>query len=117
MNQRERGRRFRELHRADAVFLMPNAWDAGSALMLASLGFPAIATTSAGVCFSLGLPDEEAALSRKMMLDRVGAIAAAIPLPVSADPGEVGGTIKSAILTGVVGANIEDYTGDAGALP
>ena len=77
------------------------------------------------MCFSLGFPDEEAALSREMMLDRVGAIAAAIPLPVSADlqagygagPGEVDGTIKSAILTGVVGANMEDYTGDAGALP
>ena len=120
MNQRERGLRFQQLHTADAIFLMPNAWDAGSALMLASLGFPAIATTSAGVCFSLGLPDEEAALSRETMLDRVGSIAAAIPLPVSADlqagygadPDEVGATIKAAILAGVVGANIEDFTGD-----
>ena len=120
MNQLERGLRFQQLHTADSVFLMPNAWDTGSALMLASLGFPAIATTSAGVCFSLGFPDQEAGVSREMMLDRVGAIAAAIPLPVSADlqagygadPDEVGGTIKSAILTGVVGANIEAYTGD-----
>lgn len=120
MNQYERGLRFRQLHSADAVFLMPNAWDAGSALMLASLGFPAIATTSAGVCFSLGFPDQEAGVSREMMLDRVGSIAAAIALPVSADlqagygtdPDEVGSTIKSAMLAGVVGANIEDYTGN-----
>lgn len=120
MNQLERGLRFRQLHAADPVFLMPNAWDAGSALMLASLGFPAIATTSAGVCFSLGFPDQEAGVSREMMLDRVGSIAAAIPLPVSADlqagygadPHEVGATIESAILAGVVGANIEDHTGN-----
>ncbi|MDQ3007647.1 MAG: isocitrate lyase/phosphoenolpyruvate mutase family protein [Chloroflexota bacterium] len=99
---------------------MPNAWDAGSALMLASLGFPAIATTSAGVCFSLGFPDQEAAVSKATMLDQVGTIAAAIRLPVSADlqsgygtsPDEVGSTIKSAILAGVVGANIEDYSGN-----
>ncbi len=120
MNQLERGLRFRQLHAADPVFLMPNAWDAGSALMLASLGFPAIATTSAGVCFSLGFPDQEAGVSREMMLDRVGSIAAAIPLPVSADlqagygadPDEVGTTIGRAILVGVVGANIEDHTGN-----
>jgi 2-methylisocitrate lyase-like PEP mutase family enzyme len=120
MNQLDRGTRFRQLHAVDSIFLMPNAWDAGSALMLASLGFPAIATTSAGVCFSLGFPDQEAAVSREAMLERVGAIAAAVPLPVSADlqagygddPGEVGGTITRALRAGVVGANIEDYTGN-----
>lgn len=120
MNQIERGRRFQQLHTGNSIFLMPNAWDVGSALMLASFGFPAIATTSAGVAFSLGFPDHEAAVSRETMLDRVGAIAAALPLPVSADlqsgfgaqPGDVGQTIQSAILAGVVGANIEDYSGD-----
>lgn len=120
MNQTQRGLRLRQLHEADSIFLMPNAWDAGSALMLASLGFPAIATTSAGVCFSLGFPDQEAAVSRETMLDRVGTIAAAIQLPVSADlqsgyganPEEVGSTITSAVLAGVVGANIEDYSGN-----
>src|SRR5690349_7990801 len=120
MNQVQRGLRFRELHTADSIFLMPNAWDAGSALMLASLGFPAIATTSAGVCFSLGLPDQEAAVSRDAMLDRVESIAAAIPLPVSADlqagyganAEAVGSTIRDAIAAGVVGANIEDLSGN-----
>ncbi len=120
MNQTQRGLRFQQLHTADSIFLMPNAWDAGSALMLASLGFAAIATTSAGVCFSLGFPDQEAAVSKETMLDRVGTIAAAVRVPVSADlqagyginPEEVGVTIESAILAGVVGANVEDYTGN-----
>lgn len=122
MNQIERGSRFRQLHTSDGVFLMPNAWDAGSAMMLAALGFPAIATTSAGICYSLGQPDREAAVSREAMLDRVKSIAAAVPLPVSADlqagygstPDEVGTTIHRAILAGVVGANIEDSAGDPG---
>ena len=120
MSQIQRGLRFQQLHTAEAIFLMPNAWDVGSALMLASCGFPAIATTSAGVAFSLGFPDQEAAVSRETMLDRVGSIAAASPLPVSADlqsgygasPEEVGETIAAAIRAGVVGANIEDYSGN-----
>lgn len=120
MNQLERGRRLQALHAGDAVFLMPNAWDAGSALMLESLGFPAIATTSAGVCFSLGHPDQEDGVSRDAMLERVGSVAAAVKVPVSADlqagyganPEEVGQTIVRAIEGGVVGANIEDYTGN-----
>jgi len=120
MNQIQRGLCFQQLHTSNAIFLMPNAWDAGSALMLASLGFPAIATTSAGVSFSLGFPDQEAAVSRGTMIERVGSIAAAVRLPVSADlqsgygttPDVVGKTIRSAILAGVVGANIEDYSGN-----
>ena len=88
--------------------------------MLASFGFPALATTSAGICFSLGFPDEEAGVSRETMLDRVGSIAAAVQLPVSADlqsgyaedNDELESTIKSAILAGVVGANIEDNSGN-----
>ena len=120
MNQIQRGLRFQQLHTADAIFLMPNAWDAGSALMLASLGFPAIATTSAGVAFSLGFPDQEAAVSRETMLERVGSIAGATQLPVSADlqsgygatPEDVGSTMASAIQAGVVGANVEDHSGN-----
>ena len=88
--------------------------------MLASFGFPAIATTSAGVCFSLGFPDQETAVNKETMLDRVGAIAAALQVPVSADlqsgyganPQEVGSTITSTVLAGVVGANVEDYSGN-----
>ena len=74
------------------------------------------------MAFSLGFPDQEAAVSRETMLDRVGSIAAASPLPVSADlqsgygasPEEVGETITVAIRAGVVGANIEDYCGNPG---
>ena len=121
MNQIQRGLLFQKLHTTNSVFLMPNAWDAGSAMMLTSMGFPAIATTSAGVSFSLGFPDQEAAVSRQMMLDRIGSITEAVQLPVSADlqagygtkPDEVGDTIKNAILAGVVGANIEDCSGDS----
>jgi len=120
MNQIQRGLRFQQLHTTDSIFLMPNAWDAGSALMLASFGFPAVATTSAGVCFSLGFPDQEAAVSPEAMLERVGSVSAAIQLPVSADlqagygthPEEVGSTIQRAIAAGVVGANIEDLSGN-----
>lgn len=120
MNQIQRSLRFQQLHTSDAIFLMPNTWDVGSALMLASCGFPAVATTSAGVAFSLGFPDQESAVSRETMLDRVGSIAAASPLPVSADlqsgygesPDEVGETITAAIRAGVVGANIEGYSGN-----
>ena len=87
--------------------------------MLASRGFPAIATTSAGVVFSLGFPDQEAAVSRETMLDR-GSIAAAVHFLSPADlqsgygasPEEVGETIAAAIRAGVVGANIEDYSGN-----
>lgn len=120
MNQVQRGSRLKQLHAASGLFVMPNAWDAGSAAMLASLGFPAIATTSAGVAFSLGCPDTEAAVSRRTMLERVGSIAAAVALPVSADlqsgygasDADVAQTIGAAIAAGVVGANIEDASGD-----
>lgn len=120
-SQHQRGLRLQQLHTtADSIFLMPNAWDAGSALMLASAGFPAVATTSAGVCFALGFPDEEAAVSREAMLDEVSLIAQAVPLPVSADmqsgyganPEDVARTITSVIGAGAVGANIEDRTED-----
>lgn len=116
-NQIQRGQRLQQLHTtADSIFLMPNAWDAGSALMLASAGFAAVATTSAGVCFALGFPDEEAAVSREAMLDEVGLIARAVPLPVSADmqagygarPEGVAQTITGVIRAGAVGANVED---------
>ena len=118
MNQIERGRRFQQLHSSNATFLMPNAWDEGSAVMLASAGFPAIATTSAGICFSLGLPDRESEVSKDDMLSRVGKIAGVVDLPVSADlhsgygsnPEEVSETIKHAIQAGLVGANLEDYS-------
>lgn len=76
---------FRDLHAQSKVFLMPNAWDGGSARMLAVAGFSAIATTSAGIAYSLGLPDYEGAVTRTDMLNRVREIAEAVNVPVSAD--------------------------------
>ena len=77
--------RFRELHLASEVFVMPNAWDAGSAMLLTQLGFKALGTTSAGLAFGLGRPDAEGKLSRDEALDNLSAIAAATHLPVNGD--------------------------------
>ena len=112
---------FRALHDADGAFVMPNAWDAGTARILASAGFPAIATTSAGYAFSTGRRDSEAALTRTEILDNAEAIAKAIDLPVSADledgfgaePEDCARTIRQAVERGLVGGSIEDATGDA----
>ncbi len=121
MEQRQKGQIFRELHAAPGVVLMPNAWDAGSARMLAAAGFSAIGTTSAGIAFSRGVPDYDGRVTRPEMLDCVGRIAAAVDLPVSADleagygiaPQDVAQTIALFIQAGVIGGNIEDYSGDA----
>lgn len=92
--------------------------------MLASQGFQAIGTTSAGIAFSMGQPDSEGAVNRAEMLDCIRTIAQSVAVPVSADleagyganPAQVGETISLAIDAGIVGANIEDFTGNA-ALP
>src|SRR3954447_8614140 len=96
-------------------FVIPNAWDAGSARILEHVGFPALATTSAGIAWSCGVPDG-GALDRETMLEHVRRIAAAVNIPVTADleagygdtAAEVGRTVALAIEVGVVGANIED---------
>jgi 2-methylisocitrate lyase-like PEP mutase family enzyme len=106
--------------------VLPNAWDPGSARMFEDAGFPAIATTSAGIAFSLGRPDHgfvpsESRVSRTRMLESVKSIVDAVSIPVSADlengygsaPNEVAQTIADAIALGAAGANIEDYTGNA----
>jgi len=101
---------------------MPNAWDAGSACLLAAAGFSAIGTTSAGIAFSHGLPDYQAVLSRETALQATVQIAAAVQIPVSADaengyghdPEEVAETIRLFAQSGVVGASIEDYAADYG---
>lgn len=123
MDTATKAEKFRALHAADGVFLMPNAWDPGSARMLADTGFDALATTSAGIAFSLGLPDYEGAVSREKMIECAGAIAAAVDCPVSADlesgygpdPADVARTIELAAKAGLAGCNIEDYSGDSGA--
>jgi len=118
-----KGRRFRDLHRRDGAFIMPNAWNAGSARMLSLAGFEAIATTSAGVCFGKGLPDYEDRLTREEMLARYAEIAAAVDLPVSGDleagygdtPEAVAETIRLSVAAGMVGGSIEDHRNDPAA--
>jgi 2-methylisocitrate lyase-like PEP mutase family enzyme len=98
-------------------FVLPNAWDAGSARILEQVGFPAIATTSAGIAWSCGVPDG-GLMSRDAMLERVAAIAAAVAIPVTADlesgygdtAKEVGRTVARAVEIGAVGGNLEDAT-------
>lgn len=96
-------------------FVLPNAWDAGSARILEQVGFPAIATTSAGIAWSLGVPDG-GAVDRDTMLEHVGRIVAAVGVPVTADL-EAGyddpaGTVVRAVQLGAVGGNLEDATAE-----
>ena len=118
--QRSAIARFRDLH-ASGCFVMPNPWDAGSALYLQHLGFAALATTSAGFAFTRGLPDEISAIPRDAMLAHVREIVAATALPVNADfqsgyahePEGVAANVALCVATGVAGLSIEDATGDA----
>ena len=115
--QTSKGQVFKDLHSADGIFVMPNAWNAGSALMLQAAGFPAVGTSSAGIAFGLGLPDYEGVLTRQAALEETARIAGALRIPVSMDaengyghtPEEVAETIRLAAETGVAGASIEDY--------
>lgn len=108
---------FRELHGRDGAFVIPNPWDAGTARILASVGFEALATTSAGLAFSLGLP--EGVVTRERAIVHCREIVAATDLPVSADlekgfgddPETVADTIRIAAETGLAGCSIEDHTG------
>ena len=111
---------FRALHERAGAFIIPNPWDAGSARLLASLGFEALATTSLGLACTLGRPDGAAAVSRREVLDNCAAIASATELPVSADlencyarePRAAADMIRLAAEAGVVGGSIEDASGD-----
>ncbi len=121
MTHDEKYRRFRELHARAEIFVMPNPWDAGSARILTALGFAALATTSAGLAFSIGRRDGEGAVSRGETLANARAIVEATHLPVSADlengfghdPEACALTIRQAVATGLVGGSIEDATGEA----
>ncbi len=118
LTQTEKGEKFRALH-ASGIFVIPNPWDAGSARLLAAAGFPALATTSSGFAFTLGRRDNQT--SRDENMQHCHAIAAAAgDVPVSADlakcfgdsPDAVAETIRLAAETGVVGASVEDASGD-----
>ena len=108
---------FRRLHEA-GCFVMPNPWDLGSARVLVRLGFPALATTSAGFAWSQGRRDNNVPLADA--LGHLRSIAQGVPVPVNADfeggfataPAEVGANVAAAAATGVAGLSIEDSTGD-----
>src|SRR3954471_21929094 len=110
-------KRFLDLHRPDDPLLIPNPWDAGSAKLLASLGFKALATTSSGFAATLGRVDNS--VSREEALAHSAAIVAATPLPVSADlengfadePGGLAEPVGAAVDAGLPGCSIEDSTG------
>jgi len=116
-NQSSAIKEFRALHES-GCFVLPNPWDAGSAIYLEHLGFKALATTSAGFAFSKGLPDGPSAVSLDLMLEHFREIAAATSLPVNADfqngyadePDGVAANVKLCIATGVAGLSIEDST-------
>src|SRR5258708_14047617 len=118
-NLRARRVAFRALDEA-GCFVTPNAWDVGSARYLQQLGFPALATTSAGFAFSQGLPDSEGALTCGRNLAYIDDIAGAVDVPVNADfasgygasPQDVADNVTRCIAGGVAGLSIEDATGD-----
>jgi 2-methylisocitrate lyase-like PEP mutase family enzyme len=116
LTQTEKGRAFLELHERDRAFIIPNPWDAGTARLLAQLGFESLATTSAGYAFSTGHRDNT--IERQEMMAHVSTIVSATNLPVSADlengygdsPEIVAGTIRLAAAAGAVGGSIEDMS-------
>ncbi|BBT15383.1 hypothetical protein WP8S17C03_14320 [Metapseudomonas otitidis] len=118
-DQSQRARDFAALHQGPDLLVLPNPWDAGSARMLAHLGFKALATTSAGLAFSLGRRDAEGAVSREEALANARAIVEATPLPVAADlengygdsPEACAETLRLAAEAGLVGGSIEDASG------
>jgi 2-methylisocitrate lyase-like PEP mutase family enzyme len=121
VSQAEKGARFKALHARPGAFVIPNPWDAGTARILAGLGFEALTTTSAGLAFSLGRRDGAGAVTRDETLANARAIADATDLPVAADlengfghsPEAVAETIRLAGQeAGLVGGSIEDATGD-----
>jgi 2-methylisocitrate lyase-like PEP mutase family enzyme len=110
---------FRELHRGPGVLILPNAWDVASARIFEEAGFPAMATTSAGIAFSLGYPDGQR-IPREEMMARIGRIARAVHVPLTADveagygstAEDAAKTTRDLIHAGAVGMNLEDGSGD-----
>jgi 2-methylisocitrate lyase-like PEP mutase family enzyme len=118
--QKAKAGSFRSMHRGVKILVLPNAWDVASARVFEDAGFGAIATTSAGVAFSLGYPDGQK-IRRDEMLARIARIAKAVKVPVTADveagygdrPEDAERTTREVIEAGAVGMNLEDSTGDA----
>jgi len=113
----DKAERLRELHQGPSILVLPNAWDVMSARLVEDAGAAAVATSSAGVAWSLGAPDGDR-LDRDRALDLIARVAAAVRVPVTADiengyatdPGGVADTIRGVIAAGAVGVNLEDTT-------
>lgn len=120
ISQTAKAETFKALHERTGLFVIPNPWDAGSAKMLAGLGFEALATTSAGLAFALGRPDGDGSITRDEALENARAIVEATSLPVAADlengygdsPEACAETILLAAKVGLSGCSIEDATGN-----
>jgi 2-methylisocitrate lyase-like PEP mutase family enzyme len=120
---RDQAEAFSRRHRSGEIVVLPNAWDPGSAALMAAAGFPVIATTSAGIAYARGCRDGER-LGRVGMMECVAAIIARSPVPVTADleagygpaPEDVAETVRQAIGIGLVGGNIEDSDPRSGGL-
>ena len=116
--QARKAEQLRKLHSGGKILILANAWDVASARIFEDIGFPAIATTSAGIAASLGYPDGQF-ISRNEMLDVVGRIARAVHVPVTADLeagygptlDDMTATVKAMVEAGAVGMNLEDVTG------
>lgn len=119
-HQRQKAEAFRRLHTEGDVLLLPNVWDVASARIIEDAGFPAIATSSAGMAFAQGFPDGQK-ISPARMLSVIADIARAVKIPVTADveagygsrPEDAAHTARGVIEAGAVGMNFEDATGDA----
>lgn len=117
--QAKKAEQLRKLHAGPHILVLPNVWDVASARVLEELGYPAVATSSAGVAFSLGYRDGQR-ISRLEMLEVVGRIARSVRIPVTADMeagygttvGDMADTAKALVTAGAVGLNVEDVTGD-----
>jgi 2-methylisocitrate lyase-like PEP mutase family enzyme len=121
--QKARANAFRAMHHGPKILLLPNVWDVAGARVVEEAGFGAIATSSAGIAFSLGFPDGPR-ISREEMLTRIGRIARAVKVPVTADveagygdrPEDAAETARGAIEAGAIGMNLEDGTDRPGQL-
>jgi 2-methylisocitrate lyase-like PEP mutase family enzyme len=119
-NQILRAKAFKAMHEQKGIFVIPNPWDGGSARVLESMGFKALATTSAGLAYGIGVPDGHKGITREVALENAKSIQVATSLPISADlengygdsPEEVRVTIQLASKAGLAGGSIEDATGD-----
>jgi 2-methylisocitrate lyase-like PEP mutase family enzyme len=122
MSAGDRPGRFRELHAREELFVMPNPWDVGSARLLASCGFEALATTSAGFAWSLGKRDQH--VTREELVEHVASLTAATDLPLNVDsercypddPGGVAETVALLADAGAAGFSIEDYNPATGTI-